>query len=97
MTQKEQIASLEQRVQALESQLRKVVRTERNEQSSGTVKPLPNRRQDRLAKLDSNAYTEGKGGVIGSGPEYKGDAVKFDIKAAWPIELKKGGEGEVIL
>ena len=52
MTQKEQIANLEQRVQLLEQKINKLVRAERNEQSSSEVKPLPNRRQYRLAKLE---------------------------------------------
>ena len=52
MTQKEQISSLEQRVQVLEQKISKLVRTERNEQSSSDAKPLPNRRQERLAKLE---------------------------------------------
>lgn len=58
MTQKEQIASLEQRVQALEQKLNKVVRNERNEQSGSEVKPLPNRRQERLAKLGEGGEGE---------------------------------------
>jgi len=52
MTQKEQITNIEQRVQALEQKLAKLVRTERSQQSSSDAKPLPNRRQERLAKLD---------------------------------------------
>ena len=52
MTQKEHIANLEQRVQLLEQKMSKLVRAERNEQSGSEVKPLPNRRQDRLAKLE---------------------------------------------
>lgn len=38
---KEQITNLEQRVQALEQKLAKLVRTERSQQSSSDAKPLP--------------------------------------------------------
>lgn len=58
MTQKEQITILEQRVQALEQKLAKLVRTERSQQSSSDAKPLPNRRQERLAKLEEGGGEE---------------------------------------
>lgn len=69
MSQKEKIESLEQRVQALEQKLNKVVRNERLQQSSSDAKPLPNRRQERLAKLEEGVenkiYFTKENGKIG--------------------------------
>lgn len=73
MTQKEKIAQLEQRVQVLEQKVSKLIRTERSEPSNGTVKPLQNRRQERLEKsCTAPNYTLGVGGLIGFEPQYAG-------------------------